>query len=331
MNGTEPHSGNTPETPQERQDAIRAAVRQIMAEHRLNQTDVARDSGVAYGTFTSWMGGKYQGNNEKVGAEIQIWLDARHSRAKVLATLPPMPGFQMLPTAARIIDMLTFAQNGCDLCVVAGGAGIGKTTAAEHYRDTNPNVWMVTMEPCTSRTNAMLNEVCDALGIAERSQAKLSHAIARKVRGTGGLILVDEGQHLETRAFDQLRSIHDRCGIGVAVLGNETVYARLEGEGRKPAFAQLFSRVGRRLVQGRPKASDVCQLIAAWGVTDADEKRLLRAIANKPGALRAVAKTMKLASILAAGAEETRTAKHIRSAWKMLSPEDLSSPAADAA
>lgn len=323
MNGTEA-------TPPDEQEGIRASVRQVMAEAGLSQADVARDSGIPYGTFTSWLGGTYKGNNERIAASVRVWLDARKTRARTQATLPTAPGFQPLPTAQRIIDVLTFAQVGPDFAVVAGGAGIGKTTAAEHYRENNPNVWMMTVEPCTCRTNVMLNELCEVIGISEKSQAKLSHAIARKVRGTGGLIIVDEGQHLETRAFDQLRSIHDRCGIGVAVLGNETVYARLEGEGRKPAFAQLFSRVGRRVVQSRPKAADVCQLIGAWGVTAADEKRLLQAIARKPGALRAITKTMRLAGVLAAGAEEPRGARHIKDAWAMLSPEDLSSADAQA-
>ncbi|WP_316978011.1 AAA family ATPase [Shumkonia mesophila] len=297
---------------------IRAKVRAIMEAEGLKQTDIARESGVAYGTFTGWLAGTYQGNNDKVAGEVQIWLGARVEKKRQAARIPEAPGFQMTPTSAEILDMLGYAQTLPGIVVVACGAGVGKTETCRQYAATNPNVWIVTMEPCSSTVYPMLSAIAEKLGLTERVMTRLSRAIGRKMDGAQGLLIVDEAQHLDSKALDQLRSLYDLYGVGIALVGNETVYNRLEGEGRSAGFAQLFSRIDMRKTQPRPKAADMCALIKAWGVEDAEEIRFLKSVARKPGALRVMTKVMKLASMLAAGAGETRAIKHIKAAFERL-------------
>ena len=50
---------------------------------------------------------------------------------------------------------------------------------------------------------------------------RLEAEIADRVRGTHGLLIVDEAQHLDTRALEVLRGLHDQAGIGLALMGNE--------------------------------------------------------------------------------------------------------------
>lgn len=307
----------------EEQADLRAEVRKIMETEGLNQADIARQSGVAYGTFTAWMGTKYAGNTSRVAAEVVIWLNSRAEKRRSLNRMPKAPDFQMTPSAERFYAILQYAQTAPDFAVIAGGPGVGKTTVCEHYRDNNPNVFMATLEPCSGTVYPMLGELAEVMSIGEKVQTKLSRAIGRKVQGTGALIIIDEAQHADSRALDQLRALHDRYGVGILLSGNETVYARLEGEGRKASFAQLFSRIGMRITQSTPKPTDMCALIKAWDVTDGEEVRLLKAIARKPGALRAMTKTLKLASMLAVGAGEARGIKHIKQAYAQLNPSDM--------
>jgi len=299
-------------------DAIRAQVRQVMEAEGLSQAAVARDCGVAYGTFSSWLGGTYQGRNDKVAGEVQIWLASREERKRAAAAVPRTPGFIETRSAAGFLEALRFAQVMPEISVIAGGAGIGKTSAAQHYAGSNPNVWLATMDPSTAGVHGMLAELAEVMGVVERVAMRLPRAIGRRVAGSQGLIVIDEAQHLQPVSLDMLRSLYDRYQVGVALVGNELVYARLEGEGRKAGFAQLYSRVGVRVTQTRPRAEDICALVQAWGVTDAEELRLLKAIARKPGALRVLTKCLQLATMLAGGAEEQRGAKHIRAAWSRL-------------
>lgn len=296
-------------------DAIRAQARSVMEAEGLSQADVARAAGVAYGTFAGWFAGNYKGNNDRVAGSVQIWLVSRDERKQAAAAVPKPPAFIPTRSAQGFLEALRFAQVMPEIAVIAGGAGIGKTTAARQYGSTNPNVWLATMDPASSGVATMLAELAETIGVVERSAAKLPRAIGRQVAGREGLIIVDEAQHLQPVALDMLRSLYDRYAVGIALVGNETVYARLEGEGRKASFAQLFSRLGMRVTQARPKADDMCALIKAWGVVDAEEARLLKAIARKPGGLRAMTKVLQLATMLAAGAEEDRAIRHIKAAW----------------
>lgn len=303
-------------------EALREQARAVIAGSRLSQSAAAKDAGVAYTTFAAWLNGSYAGNNQRVAADVKRWLAARSARQQTAAALPTRTGFIATPTADRIMPVLAYAQAAPDISVIVGAAGVGKTTALNQYRAQTPNVWLATMTPSTAGVSPMLRELCIEMGLEQKNAADLPRTIERKARGSGGLIVVDEAQHLSRPALEQLRSIHDRAAIGIVLAGNPAVLSRLEGD-RKAEFAQLFSRIGMRLTLARPKAGDVSAILDAWGVTDAEETRLLSTIAGKPGALRGLDKCLVLATMVASGAGRARTADDIRSAWAQLDPQFL--------
>lgn len=317
------------ETPQfgaEAQEQIRAEVRLVMTEEGLSQAEVAREAGIAYGTLTPWMTDKYQGNGSNVAHKVSIWLESRKERARTRAVLPSAPAFVDTATAVSIMDTLAFAQMAPDFSVIVGGAGIGKTTAILEYQKRNPNVTVVTAEPCITSPNNLLVAIAEEMGVLEKAPNKLSRAIMARLRGANALLVIDEAQHLSSPALDQLRTLHDKAGCGIAVSGNESVFARLQGGAAQSAqFAQMHSRVGKRIVQPRARARDVCQIIQAWGLDGASqEANLLKKMAAKPGALRVLTKVLRLAGMLAAGAGAERvTVRHIQQAWDQLSSASL--------
>lgn len=298
--------------------AIRTKVREIMEREGLSQADIARGSGVAYGTLTGWLAGTYQGNNDRIAGEVQIWITARDENRRAATLVPRVPGYQATPSSEEFIQTLRFAQMMPEISVIAGAPGLGKTTSIREYQRSNPNVWVLTLDPSSGGVHGMMVELCETLGIQERVPNRLARAIGRKVEGTGGLIVIDEAQHAKTSALDQMRSFYDRYGVGIALVGNETVYDRLEGEGKKKSFAQLFSRIGVRITRSKPQAGDICAILAGWGITDAEETRFLKGIGARPGALRSVTKTLQLASVLAAGSGEARDIRHIKTAFTRL-------------
>ena len=315
-----PNEISTP-TPNALEDhaALREEVRGATTKRSLGE--VARLSGVGYSTLAAWMGGKYLGDNVRVAEQLRTWLRSRETAAAVsgYATALTMPDFVATPTASSVLSVLQHAQYVPDLVVIAGGAGIGKTTSVREYARTNPNVWVITGEPSLASTHGTLELLCDALGIAEHSATRRSRAIAKRVSGSGGLIVVDEAQHLASAALDQLRTLHDKAGVGLALVGNEEVYARLDGGGRRAQFAQLFSRVGMRLTRARPTKGDIDALLEAAGVEGDADRKLLRAIAVKPGALRGMTKVLRVAHMLAAAEGVQVERAHLMRAWERLS------------
>lgn len=306
------------------QQRLRAEIDALVAADRsVNLTTLAKEFGIPYGTFTSWKGGSYAGDNARVAASVAKGLEARRDRARTSAVLPAAPGFQPTPTAQAILSILQFCHHAPDVGVIAGGAGIGKTTTLEEYKRRTPHVHMATAEPVTRAAHSILAELADAIGVVEKSPARLSKAIVQRLAGVGALVVIDEAQHLITEALDQLRTIADKAKCGLVICGNETVYARLAGEGRKAQFAQLFSRVGMRHTQARPLDGDVAALVSAWKIEGAGAIGLLRTIAGKPGALRGMTKALRLAHVVAAGEGEALAERHIRAAWAQLGAEAL--------
>lgn len=294
-------------------DAARNQVRAVMAAEGLTQAAIAREADVNPQTFNLWLNDKYQGHNDPITEKVRIWLASREEKKRVAAVVPAEPDFVQTRSAAGFATALRFAQLLPEISVIAGAAGIGKTKTARHYAATNPNVWLATMRPSTAGVNLMLQEIAAAVRVDERSAAKLARAIGRRISGTGGLIIIDEAQHLRPDALDELRSLYDAHDVGIALVGNETVYARLEGRAREASFAQLFSRVGHRVTQAKPRTADIDALIRAWGVSDPDEVAFLRAVARKPGALRNVTKCLRSAGLLAG--RRARTLLDMQTAW----------------
>jgi DNA transposition AAA+ family ATPase len=114
---------------------------------------------------------------------------------------------------------------------------------------------------------------------------------------------------------------YDLADVGMALMGNEAVHARLEGGARAAQFAQLFSRVGMRLARPRALKGDIEQLMDAWDIAGKGERALLVCAAKRPGALRNVTKVLRMAHMLAgADGAEAVAEPHIKMAWDRLFP-----------
>lgn len=302
---------------------LRDAVGEIMTVEGLNQADVARASGIAYGTFTAWFRGTYGGDVNRVAGDVRRWLNNRDAKKAMRATGPVVPGFLELPAAQQMFAILDHAQHAPDFATITGAPGVGKTQAVCAYKRARANVFKITAHPLLTSPRALIEEIQHELGVlASGGPHKRMAAIVRRLRTTGALIIIDESQHLESTALDQLRSIHDAAGIGVALVGNATTLARLEGGSRSAHFAQLHSRVGMRFRRDKPSKQDIDMLVDAWGVEGDAERKLLHAIGRKPGALRNITKTLRSAHMLAVAEGEAIAERHIAAAYARLSNTD---------
>lgn len=307
-------------TPLHVESDVRAELLAVLtADRTIVQAQIARESGISPSAFSQWKAGTYAGDNGEIERKVRTWLDTRKAKASSGDRMPRAPEFEATPTSQRIISALGYAQVAGDIALIYGGAGLGKTTAIRQYKATGLSVWHATMTPASASVVTALEEICEALGIAESGgAARLFKAIVRRVRATGGLLVVDEAQHLSVAALDQIRSIHDATDIGIALVGNESVYARMTGGTRAAFLDRLYSRVGKRLALKQSTDADIEALIAAWGINDKPCRRTLIDIARKPGALRTLTKTLRLASMHALAAKEAVCCEHVAKAWREL-------------
>jgi len=298
--------------------AVLDAVRRCIEDEGLSQQSVAREAGISASALNQWLLGKYQGDLPGMIERMSSWLNVHHEGVRKTGSgIREIPAWIETPAARQILALLTFVRQMLDIGVIYGGAGLGKTRTLEHYSTLYPNSWICTLSPATASVAACLEEIAIAVGLKEipGRAARLQRVIIRRLKGTRGVLILDEAQHLFTSSLEAIRAIHDASGTALVLCGNDAVYARLTGGDRTASFAQLFSRIGKRLHLKRPLHGDVKALATASGITGSGEIKLLFEIAKKPGALRGVVKTIHLASVLALAGDGRVTQEHINAAW----------------
>lgn len=300
---------------------LRAEARAYIERQGWTKKRFAEECDVPEGTFGPWLDGKYQGDNEKPAAKVYRFLTARKDQAQLAASIPVAPSFQETKTSLRILAALEHAQVFGDLAVIGMGPGLGKSASIAQYAATRPRVFVATMAPSTRGVPNALVEVLSAMGDdeAKGTPQALSRRVAKRAT-QGGLLVIDEAQHLSQQAVDEFRSIHDRTGVGLIFAGDESVFQLFDGT-RKSAFAQFHSRIGLRLRQARPLPDDAVVLATAHGITEPGVVKLLSEIAQKPGALRGMTKTILLAKRMAAMTDQPLSTGLIREAWSQRAPD----------
>jgi len=96
------------------------------------------------------------------------------------------------------------AQDECEMVEISAPPGTGKTFSAEHYLAQRRKregfgcpVWMITLSEFSLSLKSVTSLICDEI---DKGVERVNHAsIEDKTEGRGGLLIVDEAQHMSTR------------------------------------------------------------------------------------------------------------------------------------
>lgn len=277
---------------------------------------IAKEIGVPPGTLSTWATGSYQGRQEPTARAVFRFRQLIESQAERAHGILVEPGYFETPTSRRIMGLLTYAHMG-RITVGATGPGTGKDMAAQEYANSVSNVWIATMWPTDKKLPAMISKVLRAVGVDPKGWTRqMSHQVVEKVRGKRGLLVINEANHLETEALEEIRAWHDETRIGICLLGNEELLMRIEGGAKRDAHARLNSRIAQRIMQNLPEEGDVVAFCDAWGLSDPAMRQMLMRIALSPGAggLRECRQIVEQASMLAADDERPLSFDDLRDA-----------------
>lgn len=304
---------------EEEQDGLRGFVREHMAQRGVSQAQVSREAEIADSTLSQFLSGTYRGNTQEIARKLARWLSARNEEATLRSLAPPEPTFTQTPTTDKVIGVLRGAQALGDIGLVTGPAGVGKTAGALKYQTISTRTVMATASPAISSAVGILKVLLSrAPGNRGHALAKLDLTIqARETFGAGWLIIIDEAQHLQVEALEELRAIHDETKAGLVLMGNNSVLSRIEGNARSPAFAQLFSRAGIRVTLKGNAPEEITAVAATMGVTDPTVLAQVQEIGAKDN-LRVVVKALRLAQMSASGGKENLNSNHVRLAYRQL-------------
>lgn len=200
----------------------------VMCKASLSQGKVAKEVGISSAAFNQWLKGKYKGDNNEVESKLEKWLAAHERRVEVGETLPVRGAYIVTPSGERVKGVCGYTQAALDFSIITGPPGVCKTSGIKSYAASSPNVWVATMRPDTAGVASCLEEISEAVGLKTTGRAaRQSRDLSKRMAGTGGLLIIDEAQHLSLPALESIRSIYDVAEIGLVLCGNESVYARL--------------------------------------------------------------------------------------------------------
>lgn len=277
------------------------------------------------------------GNNKR---DIEFWLEGKPCAVEVEQRIDVWfeemdqagndaePDLVATTTSQQIAGALEFARRTPSIALIYGGAGLGKTTTAKRYageRGRDGRSFYVTASRWTRTPTAILYAIYEAVFGRGPADAYRTGTLQSEILSSiwpGDLLIIDEAQHLDPAALDGIRTFYDESGMGIAYLGNEMVFTRINGKGRAAAFAQLSSRVGRRLHVVSPKDADVDAVLGSWKIVGRQEREYGQLVAHRPGGLRTLTNVLRQSRILARGLDRPVDHKVMRASAKSLGLEE---------
>lgn len=300
-------------------DDLRVRLRAYKEDAEIGWNPMAdRVGDVGGSTLSAWCSGAYAGDMRAVAWKVNRFFLAEQARMELELTAPIVPGFKLTPTAKKIMAQLQWARRG-KLVVVTGHPGVGKTAVFEQFVGDTPNAFTVTMSPATRSPTSMMMAILKAAGSTSSYGGRamnLLQAIIDRLTGMNALIIVDEAQHLDDDAIEQLRAIQDVLKCGLCLAGNPEVMKRVQRGARTAAFAQLASRVSWAAHYERPTDADLEVILAAWEVVRESEKKFLKGVSAAGGGLRSVTQCLEMATLDSRSTDEERTLGHLKAAWQ---------------
>ncbi len=280
-------------------DRVREQLRTYLAVTQRPQTDASRAIGLSDSVISQWLNGKYRGDNMRVAHSIDAWLQVESRRL----SLPNEPMFVETQNAKEIISVLGMCQQLCDLGMIYGAAGSGKSRTAKQYRrDHGDTVILVTADHAVRSPYAFVAQLASEIGVPTTEVLhKMRDRIIDKLKASRRLVIVDEAQKLTYNSIEMARSVYDKAEIGLVFLGDEVLWNTVTAGRTRPEYARLLSRVGfRRAINPGIGAEDVARIAAQYlGHTEQECIRFLTAKAGGIGGIRSVVKHCERACYMA--------------------------------
>lgn len=152
--------------------------------------------------------------------------------------------------------MATFVANEAvnekEIALIFGEAGSGKTTIISEFIKDKPQSILIEAT-CHTTAKVLLEDLCERLRleVSGNSHKKL-RAIAKYLKNSEKILIVDEAEYLPLNVLEDLRRIVDFARVPLILVGTEVLYKNLMGKNKE--LKQLYSRIcGKWMLKGLSK------------------------------------------------------------------------------
>jgi len=234
---------------------LQERVRELIDKGELSQAELAKKICKSESTVSQWLKGKYTGDVVSIDEAVEKFLNFNDEMQQET----PSKGipFVMTSVAKEIFTYARLCQQDCEIGIIHGGSGLGKTTAIEEFAKINHGV--IILEPdedCGAKV--LIAELYEKLGLSGQTKPiYMKKEILKKLTGSNFLVIIDEGENLRTPCFKALRKLHDKARdtFGLLFVGTHRLYhnlLRLKGD-----FEYLTNRIGYSFQLEKLKEDDI--------------------------------------------------------------------------
>jgi len=240
-------------------------LRSFLASSGTSQSAVAKSIGLSPSIISAFLKNLYQGDVKAVSERIHEYLNQEEERQAMRAKAPRET---VLKTRAyqEIHAILREVSKECEMGLIVGEAGVGKTTALKAYAKASKTCILIEADHgYTAR--ALFLDLCERLHLEPRGSIHdLLERVVERLADSGRLIIIDEAEHLPYRALDLIRRIHDKAGVGIALVGMPRLQKNITGD--RSHYAQIYSRIGAFRRIGTLTDEDIQAIVEQLGPID---------------------------------------------------------------
>lgn len=225
---------------------------EFLSSNNISASALARAIGVSASLISQLRAGSYKGDSDAVNVKINAYIDNFNKKVKNFHANAKENEFYVTSDVKMANFIISEAIAEKEIGLIYGFAGSGKTTALKEFARTNPNVVLIEAT-CHTSAKVLLEDLCEALKIdASGGLSTKLKAVARFLKSSDKVIMVDEAEHLPLKALEDLRRIYDFSRTPLILCGTEILLKNLMGKNKE--LRQLYSRIcGKWCMQGLSK------------------------------------------------------------------------------
>ena len=259
--------------------------------------------------------GTYQADSwKKPLAKIRAYRESIEKHSRAVETR-----FAVNRQAKRVFDTLDFALTQSTMVSIEGEARMGKTEAAKQWVEQRGPGRAVMVEcPVIGSPSAVLKTIARKVGMSPKERR---HDIARRLGSafsSDRVLIIDEAGRMfpkgkgSPEALDEIRSIHDRTGCGIALLVTRADVKKLTESAYM--VGQLIGRIDLPAMLPEFQQADVDVIAEQFGKFSKPIRQKLHRVATQPGRLGAMLSILKTANRFALKNREPIGDKHVETA-----------------
>ena len=178
---------------------------------------------------------------QRVARLLNDWMEQDHRRTRTQGEQV----FVQTRVATRTIKVVRYICQTCDIGVIHGPAGCGKTTTLIEAQKLIPaSIYVLLTTDCSKRTG-FLRALREAVWRHRAPSRPTLADIIDRLKLSDRLLMLDNADVLDRSCYQVIMDLHDAAGIPILLCGTSELLTKLTAD-RDPLRGQMSSRIGMR-------------------------------------------------------------------------------------